>query len=77
MNCHKRKGNKKYNKYNRIGIDLDGVVADFTGYTLPMLNKMYNVNLKREDITHYNYEKILKTSRTAILLSSCPTCNLQ
>jgi len=66
MDCHKRKGNKKYNKYNRIGIDLDGVVADFTSYTLPMLNKMYNVNLKREDITHYNYEKILKISKDEI-----------
>lgn len=64
MNCKKKKGKQKY---NRIGIDLDGVIADFTGYTLPILNKFYNVNLKRDDITHYNYEKVLGVSKKEMM----------
>jgi len=64
MVCYKKKGNQKY---HRIGIDLDGVIADFTDYTLPMLNKLYNVNLKRDDITHYNYEKVIGVSKKEII----------
>ncbi|MFA5093330.1 MAG: hypothetical protein WC543_05260 [Candidatus Omnitrophota bacterium] len=46
----------------KIGVDIDGVVADFVGSFLPELNKYCNCS--SEDIVNYDFEKNIKINIT-------------
>lgn len=45
-----------------IGIDIDGVIGDSDKTFRKYINQYFDINLKREDITHYYYEKVLGIS---------------
>ncbi|MBU1077705.1 MAG: hypothetical protein KKH98_10455 [Spirochaetes bacterium] len=46
-----------FKKY--IGIDIDGVIGDSDKIFRKHINKHFDVNLKREDIVHFYYDKVM------------------
>lgn len=47
----------------RILVDVDGVLADFIGAILPLINDMLGTNHVREDVTEFDFCKSLGLSR--------------
>lgn len=42
-----------------IGIDIDGIIGDSDKIFRKHINKYFDINLKREDIIHFYYDKVL------------------
>ena len=51
-----------------IGVDVDGVLADFIGKVLYYQNSIYKTNFKHSDITSYHIEDIIGESNVAVIL---------
>ena len=45
----------------RIGIDMDGVIANWTKSAIINMNKLWNLNLKEEDITDVRTIDLIKS----------------
>lgn len=68
----------------RIGVDIDGVLADQVGQVLPLINEQFNLSLDREDVADWRLplptgsdiaveiEKALKNSDCVLGMSRLP-----